>query len=191
MWFDFPVLDYIQSHLRCGFLDFLMPAVTVLGDGGVFWILLAAVLLIFRKTRRFGIAMAAALIVDVILCNAVIKLAVGRVRPYDINTAVQLLTSKPSDSSFPSGHTAASFAGAFALLFSKCRRFWIPAVVLASLIAFSRVYLYIHFPTDVIAGVLVGLIAGLVGGLATARLLKMYDMRRTGKPDTVMSESGR
>lgn len=172
MSFDFPVLDYIQSHMRCGFLDFLMPIITLFGDGGVFWILLTAVLLFIKKTRRYGLAMAVALIADVIICNLIIKTAVGRIRPYDINTAVQLIVSKPTDWSFPSGHTAASFAGASALMFSGCRRYWIFAMILAALIGFSRLYLYVHFPTDVIFGAVAGLAAGLIGGLTASYLLK-------------------
>lgn len=184
MSFDLPILDYIQTHLRSGVLDFLMPVLTVFGDGGVFWILLTLALLMFKKTRRYGLAMAAGLCIEALFCNVIIKNAVARIRPYDINTSVRLLIKPPSDYSFPSGHTGASFAGASALLFSKCRKFWIPAFLLASVIAFSRLYLYVHFPTDVLAGALLGIFSGWLGSVFMSYALKSYDRRHIKKEES-------
>lgn len=107
--------------------------------------------------------MAAALIADAILCNGILKPLVGRIRPCDINTSIQLLIARPVDFSFPSGHTAASFAAAAALYFSDEKGLWKPVLVLACLIAFSRLYLYVHYPTNIIGGVLVGSFAGYLG----------------------------
>ena len=107
--------------------------------------------------------MAAALIVDVILCNVILKNLIARVRPYDVNTAVQVLVAKPKDFSFPSGHTAASFASVTALYLAGEKKLWKPALALAILIAFSRMYLYVHYPTDIIGGVIFGSLSGYLG----------------------------
>ena len=114
-----------------------------------------------------------ALILDLICCNIVLKPLVGRVRPFLVNTAVELLTAPPADASFPSGHTAASFAAVFALRASGSP-LWKPALVLAAGIAFSRLYLYVHWPTDVLGGILVGAAAGWAG----ARLADALRRRR-------------
>ena len=116
MGIEIQILDWIQNF-RSPAGDILMSAITSLGNAGVVWILLSAVLLIIPQTRKTGAALAAALILDVILCNGIIKNAVARMRPYDRNPVVELLIHKPGDYSFPSGHTAASFASAFALYF--------------------------------------------------------------------------
>ena len=107
--------------------------------------------------------MAAALIMDLLICNVAVKNLVARTRPYDVNTSVQLLVAKLHDYSFPSGHTAASFASVTALYLAGEKKLWKPALVLAVLIAFSRLYLYVHYPTDVLGGLILGLIAGYLG----------------------------
>ena len=112
---ELAVLDWLQAHLRCDFLDAVMPWISRICDHGEIWILLAAVLLLLRKHRWTGMSLSFALILDLICCNIVLKPLVGRVRPFLVNTAVELLTAPPADASFPSGHTAASFAAVFAL----------------------------------------------------------------------------
>lgn len=159
---DFAILDFIAEHFRCGILDTLVPLVTHLGDGGWFWIALAVVLLIPEKTRKYGVAVAMALIFDLLLCNVTIKPLVQRVRPYDIRQGMELLISAPHDYSFPSGHTAASFAAAGALMFMKAKG-RIPALILATVIGLSRLYLYVHYPSDVVCGAILGLICGFLG----------------------------
>ena len=108
------ILDMIQN-LRTPIGDVVVPLITRLGDAGIIWIILTVLLLIIPKTRKTGVIMMAALLADVLLCNVVIKNLVARTRPFDVNTAVQLLVAKPRDYSFPSGHTAASFASVTAL----------------------------------------------------------------------------
>lgn len=159
---EFAVLDFIQNNLRCGFLDFIIPKITRLGDAGILWIILTVIFLLTKKYRKTGIVMAIALAVDLICCNIIIKPLVARTRPYDINTAVKLLIPAQIDYSFPSGHTAASFASAGAMYYSGCR-FWKAALVMAVIIGFSRLYLYVHFPTDVLAGALLGVLFGYIG----------------------------
>ena len=160
--FEIGLLDAI-AKTRTAFGDRFFSLVTHLGDAGIFWILLAVALCGVKKTRRAGAAMAASLVCMLLLCNICLKPLVHRVRPYDVNTAVVLLIGKPRDFSFPSGHTAASFAGATSLLFGGRRRLGWFMLALACVIAFSRLYLYVHYPTDVLGGVCVGTLCGWLG----------------------------
>lgn len=155
MGFEFTILDSIQS-MRTPFFDWLMPIITAMGDGGAVWLVMTALLLIFPKTRKTGMVILLGLAIQAILCNVVLKPLTARIRPYDVNTAIQLLIEPQWDYSFPSGHTAASFAAAWGLEFMGKRRLATAAMILACLIAFSRLYLYVHYPTDVIAGILIG-----------------------------------
>ena len=156
------ILDMIQN-LRTPKGDVVVPLITRLGDAGIIWIILTVLLLIIPKTRKTGVIMMAALLVDVLLCNVFIKNLVARTRPFDVNTAVQLLVAKPRDYSFPSGHTAASFASVTALYLAGEKKMWKVALVLAVLIALSRLYLYVHYPTDIIGGVIFGSLSGYLG----------------------------
>jgi undecaprenyl-diphosphatase len=167
---DFGILDWVAAHLRCGFLDQLMVPITYLGEFGALWILLALVLLIRKDTRKAGVAVAAALILEVLLCNCILKPLVARPRPFWLREGIELLVKAPTDYSFPSGHTSASFAAAGALFFQKTRG-RVPALVLAFLIGFSRIYLFVHFPTDVLVGALLGSLCGFLGSQAAKMLL--------------------
>ena len=159
---ELSILDWIQT-LHTPFLDKIMVFITRLGDSGIIWIVLSIVLLLLPKTRKSGVVMVAALVVDVLLCNIVLKNLVARTRPYDVNTGVHLLVAKLHDYSFPSGHTAASFASVTALYLAGEKKIWKFALVLACLIAISRLYLYVHYPTDVLGGILFGVISGYLG----------------------------
>ena len=150
------ILDMIQN-LRTPIGDVVVPLITRLGDAGIVWIILTVLLLIIPKTRKTGVIMM------VLLCNVFIKNLVARTRPFDVNTAVQLLVAKPRDYSFPSGHTAASFASVTALYLAGEKKMWKAALVLAVLIALSRLYLYVHYPTDIIGGVIFGSLSGYLG----------------------------
>ena len=156
------ILDGIQAHLRCDFLDAVLPWVSWTANHGEVWILLAAVLLLLRRQRRYGAAVACALVLDLVACNLVLKPLIGRVRPFVFNPEVALLIPPPLDASFPSGHTAASFAAVFALK-TAGSPLWKPALVLAVVIAFSRLYLYVHWPSDVLGGALLGAAVGWAG----------------------------
>ena len=159
---ELSILDGIQT-LHTPFLDKIMVFITRLGDAGIIWIVLSIVLLLIPKTRKSGAVMVVALVVDVLLCNIVLKNLVARTRPYDVNTGVHLLVAKLHDYSFPSGHTAASFASVTALYLAGEKKLWKFALVLACLIAISRLYLYVHYPTDVFGGILFGVISGYLG----------------------------
>lgn len=175
--FDLPILDWIAENLYCGFLDFFMPLVTKLGDAGIFWIAVAVVLLFIPKYRKIGLSMGAALLMGLLVCNLTLKPLVARIRPYDLQLeqfgkTISLLVATPHDFSFPSGHTIASFEAATVLLLMN-KKMGIPAMILAVLIAFSRLYLYVHYPTDVLASVVLG-----IGFAFLARFLvqKGYDL---------------
>lgn len=170
-------LDFLQT-IHTPLLDKILAFITSLGNAGIIWIVLAVVLLILPKTRKAGIIVAAALLMDLILCNLILKNLVARVRPYDVNTAIAILIKKPLDFSFPSGHTAASFAAMTALFLAKMKKAWITALVLAVLIALSRLYFYVHYPTDVLGGAVVGILSGIIG---YAIVEKIDKRRRTAK----------
>ena len=158
--FDLPILDWIAEHLNCAFLDQIMPLITLLGDAGIFWIAAALVCMALPSTRKTGFSMAAALLIGLVVCNLCMKPLFARIRPYDyqlehFGKKISLLVEAQHDFSFPSGHTIASFEAATAI-FLRNKKWGIPALVLAILIAFSRLYLYVHYPSDVICSVILG-----------------------------------
>ena len=154
---EIEILSMLQK-IRTPLLDIFMSNITKLGNAGIVWILLTIVLLLIPKTRKSGLILASALIVDLILCNGILKPLIARIRPFDVNSAIQLIVAKPHDYSFPSGHTAASFTAVMALYLAGEKKLWKIALVLAVLIAFSRLYLYVHYPTDVLGGIITGAI---------------------------------
>lgn len=179
--FDLPILDWIATHLRCPFLDAIMPIITRLGDAGIFWIAVAVVLLCTPKTRKIGLGMGVALIIGLLICNVMLKPLVARIRPYDyklehFGISIKLLIEAQHDFSFPSGHTIASFEAATVLLIHS-RRAGIPAMILASLITFSRLYLYVHYPTDVLTSVVLGIGIGILGNWLVQKGFRMYEKR--------------
>ena len=162
MGFELNILDWLQTLHTPG-LDKFMTSVTKLGNAGILWIILTLIFLIIPKMRKTGVIMAAALLTDLLICNVFLKNIVARTRPYDVNTTVELLVEKLRDYSFPSGHTAASFASVTALYLAGERRLWIIALVISCLIAVSRLYLYVHYPTDVLGGIIFGCLSGWIG----------------------------
>lgn len=175
MSIELSILDWFQT-LHTPVLDKVMVFITKFGNAGILWIVLTVLFLLIPKTRKAGAAMAAALIIDLLLCNVVLKNLVARTRPYDVNTGIQLLVAKLHDYSFPSGHTAASFASVAALYFAGEKKLWKPALVAACLIAVSRLYLYVHYPTDVLGGMVVGLVSGYLG----YRFVKFVESKNSG-----------
>lgn len=157
MEWEFHVLYGIQNLFGSPWMDQVMLWLSFLGDKGGFWIGLALCLLIRKSTRRLGLVMAAALILDLILTNGILKPFIARTRPF-VAAGVSILVPPPTDGSFPSGHTAASFAAAMSLWFMKSRLAR-SALLLAALIAFSRLYLFVHYPTDIAGGILAGTLA--------------------------------
>lgn len=180
--FDLPILEWIQAHLQCGFLDVIMPIITLFGDGGVFWIAVSVLLLFFPRTRKTGLGMLFALLLGLLVCNLTLKPLVKRPRPYDFQfdnfgIEIKLLVDGLHDYSFPSGHTIASFEAATVLLRND-KRMGIPALILACLVAFSRLYLYVHYPTDVIAAIILGVIFGILGDILAGKVMEKLPARR-------------
>ena len=149
-----------------------MVAITKLGDAGIVWIILTVILLLIPKTRKSGVYMAVALIADLIICNVILKPIVARIRPYSINQTVQLLVTPLKDYSFPSGHTAASFASVSALYFAGRKRMAAGALIVSVLIAFSRMYLYVHYPTDVLGGLIIGLLCEWIADMIIQKVME-------------------
>ena len=175
---DFMILDWIQENLRCEFLDKLLPAVTFLGNKGWFFVLVAAVLLAIPKTRRWGAWLFVSLSLGLIFCNMLIKNVVARTRPYNQVENITLLIDKLSDYSFPSGHTVVAFEFFTVVLLMPVKKVYkVLAGILAFLLAFSRLYLYVHFPSDVLAGILLGSLFGVMG----CRIVEMIAEERKNK----------
>ncbi len=193
---DIGILDWIASHLQGPFLDFLSPVLSFLGEIGWFWIALTLVLLLFKKTRKTGLYMAAAIIIGTILANGILKPAIARIRPWVYlelyhpeHPPIEFLNGIviPKDYSFPSGHTTNSIEAAFALFLGN-KKLGIPALVLAVGIAFSRLYLYMHYLTDVLGGIVIGIVSAVLGVLAVNAILKWVKKAREKKNKTPSEE---
>lgn len=155
---DFWILDFIRAHLSCAFLDAVMPAITNLNNHGEIWILIGLILLFTKKYKKYGVYLLIGLLVGLFLGNGVLKNLIARPRPFLFRPEIALIIPPPGSFSFPSGHTLSSFIAAFILLRAN-RKFGILGLILASLIAFSRMYLYVHFLTDILGAIL---LAGLI-----------------------------
>lgn len=172
--FDHAVLNWIQQYLTCNFMDSVMLFFTRLGDAGLIWILIGVGLICTKKYRSYGVMVLLALAVAFLLGDQLIKPIVERVRPCNVTEGMEILIKKPRGFSFPSGHTGSSFAAAV-VIWGADKRFGIGALILAGLIAFSRLYLYVHYPTDVVAGLILGL---TVGGLILVFYRKLQQKRK-------------
>lgn len=173
---DFAVLDAIQG-IRTAWLDALMSGITHLGDGGIFWIATGLVLCLYKKYRPYGLMVLAALFGGLLAGNLGVKPAVARLRPFQVREGIALLIREPGEFSFPSGHTLSSFEAAF-VLFYMDRRIGIGALFLAALIAFSRLYLFVHYPTDVLGGFL---LAGVIAGAVIQAARHFFGVGRLGE----------
>ena len=173
---DWAILHGIRNTLQCNVLDFIMPKITALGNGGVIWLAAAAAMLVSKKYRKYGITLLGALLTGVLVGNVALKHLVARSRPCWLEV-VPLLIANPADYSFPSGHTLSSVIGA-AVLTKANHKFGFAAIPLAALIAFSRLYLYVHFPSDVLASVAIGVVIGLA---AVAVMKRLTNRKTIGK----------
>ncbi len=182
--FDVSVLNWLQENLANPILDAFFTVVTHLGDAGILWIITAVVMLFFEKTRKVGITMGVALVLGLILGNGILKNVIGRVRPFDLDGAygsikdvADLLVSKPGDKSFPSGHTLGAFEAAFVLFHWK-KKIGIPVLALAGLIAFSRMYLYLHYPTDILGGLLLAAFNAFLAVIIVDAVYRFIDKKK-------------
>lgn len=155
--YDWQILLFIQDHLRNAVFDFIVPIYTSLCEGGILWIAIAVVMLPFKKYRKCGILILAALLLNHIICNEILKDLVARPRPYTLRTDYTPLVEPLKSFSFPSGHSSTSSAAAFMILLHH-KKLGIVSMVLAVLMCLSRLYVFVHFPTDVFFGFVVGAI---------------------------------
>lgn len=160
---DGGILLFLQDAVRNPVLNPIMTVITSLGNAGIIWILLTAALLIPKKTRKIGCMSACALLASLLFNNILLKNMVARARPYNAIEALIPIVRKPSEFSFPSGHAGSSFASACVLYRKLPKKYGIWAVILAALISFSRLYVGVHYPTDVLAGILVGTACSYLG----------------------------
>lgn len=171
--FEIKFLEWIQNVIGCNLLDFVMPLITALGNAGAIWIILALLMLALKQYRKTGLTLSVALILCLLVGSVVLKPLVARPRPFTFDDTAMLLISAPKDFSFPSGHTMASFASAFVLILSPADIIKTPqkiaVIIIASLISFSRLYLFVHYPTDVIAGIV---LAYLIAKIAWKMVLR-------------------
>lgn len=159
---DLSVLLFIQDHIHNDFLTPVMIFITSLGYRGAVWIALILILLLFKKTRRAACAAAVTMLITAILVNLILKPHIARLRPYDFCTALVPLVEELPDYSFPSGHTSSGFSVSLTLFWMLPKKYFVWPVVLSALIAFSRLYVLVHYPTDVICGFLIALAVSLI-----------------------------
>jgi len=139
-----------------------MPFLTSLGNGLTIWTLIGVIFVIKKEYRKYGIMIIFSLILCFVIGNLSIKPFVARIRPFNARPLLEVLLIKPpTDFSFPSGHAMCSFASAV-IIFNMNKRIGIFMLILSSLIGFSRLYLYVHYPSDVFCGMVVGILLGVV-----------------------------
>lgn len=158
--FEISILLWIQDNLR-GFMDGFWLFITSLADKGRLWILIAVVLLFFKTTRKTAVTMLIALIINHVMTNMVLKDLFARPRPYMVSSEIVPLIRRLSSYSFPSGHTSSSFAAALVMHRMLPKKAGIPALVFAAMIGFSRMYVGVHYPTDVLGGIAIGIISSV------------------------------
>ena len=159
---DNSILQFIQINMRSSIMDKVMPLITNLGNGAMIWMLIGIIFLINNKYRRYGLMIIGSLILCFIVGNLSLKPLVARVRPFNAMPILDgLLIKPPTDFSFPSGHAMCSFASGVVIFYMN-KRIGIFALILSFLIGFSRLYLYVHYPSDVFFGMLIGILIGIV-----------------------------
>ncbi len=159
---DGGILLWLQEHLRNGFLTPVIKGITYLGDHGIIMITACLLLLIIPKTRKLGIMCSISLAMTFLMNNLILKNLVARTRPYEVVEGLSCLVGKQHDYSFPSGHSGAAFAVASVIYSQTPKKVGIPVVILALLIALSRLYVGVHYPSDVLAGIITGCLYGFI-----------------------------
>ncbi|EKX80029.1 undecaprenyl-diphosphatase [Clostridium botulinum CFSAN001628] len=151
------ILYVIKKYVQNKYLDILMPRITKMGELGIIWIAIALVLILNTLYRIIGMVVILTLIISTIIGEGIIKHIVRRIRPCNQQNSFNMLILKPMSYSFPSGHTLSSFAVA-EVLSVYFAQYKLILMTIAFLIALSRIYLYVHYPTDVIAGIILGIL---------------------------------
>ncbi len=159
---DFFFLHLIQNHVVRESLTPALKVFTTIGNAGMIWILIGILLVINKRTRKVGVVFLIFLAIEHYGVNTTIKHYVNRPRPFIQDSTVPLLIKAPTSTSFPSGHTSSSFFSA-TFLYRYKKYLGVPAILLAVIIAFSRMYFFVHFPTDVLVGMIEGILLGIIG----------------------------
>ena len=172
------VLFWIRDNLTCGFMDWLMSTVSLLCTADIIWFVLAAVLIYRKDTRKVGVTLLLALIISIVICNGILKPTVERIRPYD-EFGVSLIVPASSEFSFPSGHTT-GVTVVTAILLKHFRKWGYLMSIFAVMVMFSRMYLFMHYPTDILGGIAVGIVSVILAHLITSYLEKRKEGRGDG-----------
>ena len=160
MQWEFNIL-YALQELHSPIMDKIMIFITQLGDDGLFWIGIGIVCLVMKKHRRMGLQVLMSMLFTFIIGNLILKNLFARQRPCAIDPSIELIIPYPSEFSFPSGHTMNGVTAAMALFLNN-KKIGIPALMIAALIAFSRMYHFVHFPTDILGGFCVGFTVAII-----------------------------
>lgn len=168
---DDTIIRYVYDYMHTPILDKIMIFITSLGNIGAIWIALTLLFLLFKQTRKLGVLLAFGLILELFICDGILKNIFQRPRPFT-RFEVEMLVPAPRSFSFPSGHTASSFTAALIIL-SQDKKIGVFALILATLIGFSRIYLFCHYPSDVLAGIVLGIIITFV----TLKAFKFYESK--------------
>ncbi len=174
---DMMILNFIDKNLHTRIGDIFFANITKIGNGGIIWIILALMLIFYTKERKVGFAAILSLLLVLIICLMIMKPLVARERPFENFSNYFLLIKKPTDYSFPSGHAASSFALISVLYFYKHRWFKY-TLVLALILSFSRLYLFVHYPSDVFWGAVFGIAFGYFSYRLTNRLFDRLEVDR-------------
>ncbi len=176
---DGNILLFLQDNVRNPVLTPILRLITTLGNGGAVWIVLAVLLLCIPKTRKVGCMAVMALLGTLLVNNMILKNLVARTRPYEVIEGLTYIVMRPTDFSFPSGHAGCSFAVACIMFRRLPRRYGIPALVLAILISLSRLYVGVHYPSDVLFGVISGILISYGAEMLVSRLWKRRYIEET------------
>ena len=175
---ELQILHMIQG-MHTDWLNPIMILFTTIGEGGICWIVVSIVLALIPRTRKCGLTMMAAMALTFLIGNVFLKNMIARPRPCAVDKSVRLLIPFPSEYSFPSGHSSNGFAAAVTI-FAYYHRTGIAALTIAAIIAFSRMYLFVHYPTDILGGMLLGTLDACI---------VLWCIRRWGKRKAVYKDA--
>ena len=182
---DTAILSFYHSLAEAagGFLTPLMSFITLIGEKGILMFLLAAVLMMFPKTRRAGVCVFGAVCCGALITNIILKDTVARLRPFEADALLgewwQFVGSPAEDGfSFPSGHVTAAMAGMLSLCLTRGKKWIAPAILYVVLMGASRNYLMAHYPSDVLAAILVGALSAFVALIITKLIFAFLEKYR-------------